>query len=100
MNEEKLYPLMKSRRDPLPQAFKGVVKNLSEIGHIYDLNDYMAEERTRIGLAEKPPTAHRFKEALKDIKSLIAHTEIATKVNQIKRSEGEAPSESETPPVC
>ena len=100
MNEEELYPLMKPRRDPLPVAFKGVVKNLSEMGHIYELNDYMTEERTRIGLAEKPPTAYRFKEALKEVKSLMANTEMARKVNQIRKNEGEAPTESEIPPVC
>jgi len=97
---EEVYPLMKPRKDPLPSVFKGVVRNLSEIGHIYELNDYMAEERTRIGLAEKPPTAYRFNEALREARTLMANTEIAKKVNQIRRSDGEAPTESEIPPVC
>ncbi|MEM2904164.1 MAG: hypothetical protein QW057_10620, partial [Candidatus Bathyarchaeia archaeon] len=89
-NQPALYPLKKAMRPPIPEAFKGILSNLVEKACVQELIDYWIEERARIGLPERPPTAQGLPEALEETRKLMENTDLAEKVEQAKKvSRGE-----------
>jgi len=60
MSEEEnpLYPLKKKAISPVPPSFQGAVTNLINQGQVQSLLDFWIDERTSLGLPEKPASAY------------------------------------------
>jgi hypothetical protein len=92
MNESEevpLYPLEKPIKPPLPATMGGIVRNQYDTGHVQELVDYFIEERVRIGLKDKPPTAYRAPQPIAELRKIVQDTSIAKKANDVAKFGGQ-----------
>jgi heterodisulfide reductase subunit C len=68
---KELYPWRKAVKIPLPTAVKPQLIRHFSIGLLYPVTDELREAREKAGLDPVPPTAHRYKDAVEDIKTII-----------------------------
>lgn len=64
-----LYPLRKPLRK-IPETYAGAIKALLASAHLPQFSDFTADEREEIGLEPVPPTAWKYKEAVKELEEL------------------------------
>lgn len=88
-SEVPLHPLEKIVKAPLPATMGGIVKNQYETGQVQELVDYFIEERVRIGLEDKPPTAYKFPEPIAELRKIVDDTPLARKANEVAKFGGQ-----------
>ncbi len=88
-SEVPLYPLEKPVKQPLPPAMGGIVRNQYDTGHVQELVDYFIEERVRIGLEDKPPTAYKYDEPIAELRKIVNDTPLAKKANEVAKAGGQ-----------
>jgi len=88
-NDVPLYPLEKTIKPPLPPTMGGIVKNQYESGQVQELVDYFVEERVRIGLEDKPPTAYKHPEPVAELRKIVNDTPLAKKANDVAKFGGQ-----------
>jgi hypothetical protein len=88
-SEVPLYPLEKPVKSPLPVTMGGIVKNEYESGQVQELVDYFIEERVRIGLEDKPPTAYKYAEPVAELRKIVDDTPLAKKANEVAKFGGQ-----------
>ncbi len=64
-----LYPLRKPLRK-FPETYAGAIRALLTSAHLPQFSDFTADEREEIGLESVPPTAWKFKEAIKELEEI------------------------------
>jgi len=89
MSEEIIHPLEKKLKPPLPPTMAGIIKNEYEKAHVPELVDYFIEERERLGLKGKPPTAYSYEKAVGEFRKLADETEHAEKAKKVIKYRGE-----------
>jgi len=87
--ENPIHPLEKPLKPPLPATMGGIVKNQYESGHVQELVDYFVEERVRIGLEDKPPTAYKYVEPIGELRKIVSDTPLAKKANDVAKFGGQ-----------
>jgi len=88
-NDVPLYPLEKTIKPPLPPTMGGIVKNQYESGQVQELVDYFVEERVRIGLEDKPPTAYKHPEPVAELRKNLNDNPLAKKTNDVAKFGGQ-----------
>ena len=83
VEDEIKYPLEKKLKPPIPLNMAGLVKNEYTMAHVPELVDYFIEERKRLGLKGKPPTAYSNEKAIGEFRKLVEDTEHAKKAKKI-----------------
>jgi heterodisulfide reductase subunit C len=78
--EVKRFPLRRIIKNVVPSSFKGAITNLFRIGHVPELLDYWVDERIRIGLEGKPPTAYQDDKALSELQALVKNARTDKKI--------------------
>ena len=68
---KELYPWRKAVKIPLPPTVKPQLIRHFSIGLLYPVTDELREAREKAGLDPVPPTAHRYTEAVDDIRKII-----------------------------
>lgn len=69
--ENPLYPLKKKSVSPVPAAFQSPITNLINQGQIQSLLDFWIDERTGLGLPEKPASAYSSDKAIQQTQEII-----------------------------
>ena len=75
MNEEKIYPLRKTYKNPTPNVAKPLIKNVFKTGHVYLLEDFVSSDREMIGLEKIPKAAFDNQKSIEEIKKIFELTE-------------------------
>ncbi|HUL62478.1 MAG TPA: hdrC-like protein [Methanocella sp.] len=68
---KELYPWRRAVKIPLPTAVKPQLVRHFSIGLLYPVTDELKEAREKAGLDPVPPTAHRYPEAVEDVRKII-----------------------------
>lgn len=68
---KELYPWRRAVKIPLPPAVKPQLIRHFSIGLLYPVTDELKEAREKAGLYPIPPTAHRYRDAVEDIRKII-----------------------------
>lgn len=68
---KELYPWRKPVKIPLPSSVRTQLIRHFSLGLLYPVTDELKEARARAGLDPVPPTAHRYTEAVEDIRKII-----------------------------
>ncbi|HMK48335.1 MAG TPA: hdrC-like protein [Methanocella sp.] len=68
---KELYPWRKAVKIPLPPSVKPQLIRHFSIGLLYPVTDELKEARAKAGLDPIPPTAHRYGDAVEDIRKII-----------------------------
>lgn len=68
---KELYPWRRPVKIPLPSSVKPQLIRHFSIGLLYPVTDELKKARENAGLDPIPPTAHRYKEAVRDIQNII-----------------------------
>jgi heterodisulfide reductase subunit C len=73
MSEEEnlIYPLRKKASSSVPASFQGAITNLINQGQIQSLLDFWIDERTGLGLPEKPVSAYSSEKAVQQSQEII-----------------------------
>jgi heterodisulfide reductase subunit C len=66
-----LYPWRRQVKIPLPAAVKPQLIRHVSIGLLYPVTEELSECRRKAGLDPVPPTAHRYQEAVEDIRAIF-----------------------------
>lgn len=66
-----LYPWRRTVKISLPTSVKPQLIRHFSIGLMYPVTEELKEARTDAGLDPIPPTAHRYPEAVEDIRKII-----------------------------
>ncbi|WP_148266607.1 hdrC-like protein [Methanocella arvoryzae] len=66
-----LYPWRKAVKIPLPPTVKPQLIRHFSVGLLYPVTDELKEAREKAGLDPIPPTAHRYTEAVEDIRKIV-----------------------------
>jgi hypothetical protein len=83
VTDEINYPLEKKLKPPIPKNMAGLIKNEHKMAHVPELVDYFIEERERLGLKDKPPTAYTFEKAIGEFRKLTKDTDHAKKAKKV-----------------
>jgi heterodisulfide reductase subunit C len=75
-----LFPWRRPVKVPLPVAVKPQLIRHFSTGLLYPLNNEIMECRRKSGLDPIPPTAHRYKDAVEDIQTLIKAMQVDKKI--------------------
>ena len=68
---KELYPWRRAVKIPLPTAVKPQLVRHFSIGLLYPVTDELRDAREKAGLDPVPPTAHRYPEAVEDVRKII-----------------------------
>ena len=68
--ENPLYPLKKKASSSIPTSFQGAITNLVNQGQIQSLLDFWIDERSSLGLTEKPASAYSSDKAVKETQDI------------------------------
>lgn len=68
---KELYPWRKAVKIRLPVAVKPQLIRHFSIGLLYPVTDELREARENAGLDPVPPTAHRYSDAVEEIRKIV-----------------------------
>lgn len=71
LEEIRKYPLRKQFMPAAPNVAKPALKRDFELGLVYPVDESVEQDRALCGLERRPPTAHRFKEALERKRTIL-----------------------------